>query len=164
MNTTPSHKFLTACIVVSLSLSACSTGPKTVSVVPVQTVMSESINSETATLTVTVSDIETPAGNVSAALFNESGYKSGGQIQGQRVDVTGDTVILVFKDVPMGEYGIKLFHDVDNSGEMNTNPFGIPTEPYAFSNSVKGTMGPAKWEKAKFTVSPGETTHAISMK
>ena len=36
-----------------------------------------------------------------------------------------------------------LFHDVNGDGEMNTNPFGIPTEPFAFSNNARGSFGPA---------------------
>jgi Uncharacterized protein conserved in bacteria (DUF2141) len=29
---------------------------------------------------------------------------------------------------------------------------GIPLEPYGFSNNVRITFGPPKWEEAKFTV------------
>ena len=59
---------------------------------------------------------------------------------------------LIFKDLPVGTYAIRMFHDVNGDGEMNTNVFGIPTEPYAFSNNAAGTMGPAPWSKAKFEV------------
>ena len=40
-----------------------------------------------------------------------------------------------------------------SDGEMNLNPFGIPSEPYAFSNNAVGNMGPASWERARFAVS-----------
>jgi uncharacterized protein (DUF2141 family) len=54
--------------------------------------------------------------------------------------------------VPAGDYAVKSFHDVNGDGRMNTNPFGMPTEPYAFSNNARGNMGPATWAQAHFTV------------
>ena len=58
---------------------------------------------------------------------------------------------------------MKAFHDVNGDGEMNTNPFGMPIEPYAFSNNAVGNMGPARWSAAHFAVS-GETTQTISIR
>ena len=62
-----------------------------------------------------------------------------------------------------GEYAVKLYHDVNGDGEMNTNPFGMPVEPFAFSNDAKGRFGPAKWDAAKFTVGADAVTHTITM-
>lgn len=42
-------------------------------------------------------------------------------------------------------YGIGLYHDVNNNGELDTNTLGIPTEPYAFSNNPA-----AKWQAPTF--------------
>lgn len=117
-----------------------------------------------ATLTVTINNIKAQEGNISAALFNEAGYKGGPQISGINADVTGESVVLTFADIPAGEYGIKLFHDVNGNGDMDTNPFGIPIEPYAFSNSAVGMMGPAKWDAAKFAVQAGDNGHIITFK
>ena len=50
-----------------------------------------------------------------------------------------------------GVYGIAVRHDVNGNGKMDTNPFGMPTEPFAFSNSAKGNMGEAKFcQKKKY--------------
>ena len=54
-------------------------------------------------------------------------------------------------------------HWFDGDGEMNTNPFGMPVEPYAFSNNAVGNMGPARWSAAHFAVS-GETAQTISIR
>ena len=45
---------------------------------------------------------------------------------------------------------MRAFHDVNGDGRMNTNPFGMPTEPFAFSNNARGNMGPASWDRAEF--------------
>jgi uncharacterized protein (DUF2141 family) len=46
---------------------------------------------------------------------------------------------------------------------MDTNPVGQPVEPYGFSNNAVGNMGPASWDRARFTVS-GETRQTISLR
>jgi len=52
---------------------------------------------------------------------------------------------------------------VDGNGQMNSNAFGIPSEPYAFSNNAQGTMGPAKWDAAKFIVTADGAVQIISL-
>ena len=44
------------------------------------------------------------------------------------------------------------FQDKDNDGELKSNWIGIPKEPVATSNNAKGSMGPPKYNDAKFTV------------
>ena len=46
---------------------------------------------------------------------------------------------------------------------MDANPFGLPTEPYGFSNNAVGNMGPASWDRARFTVS-GATAQTIRLR
>ncbi len=52
---------------------------------------------------------------------------------------------------------------MNGDGEMNTNPFGMPTEPFGFSNNAVGNMGPASWARAHFAVS-GETRQTITLR
>jgi len=63
-----------------------------------------------------------------------------------------------------GRYAIKSFHDVNGNGKMDTNPFGMPTEPFAFSNNAKGSMGPASWEAAAFTVEATGAAQTLVLK
>ena len=72
-------------------------------------------------------------------------------------------VVARFENLPAGDYAVKSFHDLNGDGEMTTNPFGMPTEPYAFSNNAVGNMGPARWDRAHFRVS-GETAQTISIR
>ncbi len=51
-----------------------------------------------------------------------------------------------------GEYGIRILHDEDGDGEMDSNMMGIPTEPWGFSNNATGRFGPPKWDQVKFTL------------
>jgi uncharacterized protein (DUF2141 family) len=58
---------------------------------------------------------------------------------------------------------VKAFHDVNDDGKMNLNPFGVPIEPVAFSNNAPANMGPAGWERAKITVS-GNAAQTIQIR
>jgi uncharacterized protein (DUF2141 family) len=60
-------------------------------------------------------------------------------------------------------YADEAAHDVNANGKMDVNPFGMPTEPFAFSNNAVGNMGPAKWERARFDVS-GVTAQTIRIR
>lgn len=100
------------------------------------------------------------AGTIMMAVFDSAqAYADGQPVAAEMIRVSaGQTEVTL--DLPAGDYGMKAFHDVNGDGEMNTNPFGMPTEPYAFSNNAVGNMGPASWDRAKFEVS-GPTTQAI---
>ena len=124
---------------------------------------SPAIAESTTSLTVTVDGIETVSGKISLGLFDQAGYDSGNAVNGGMITVDGNSVSITFEDLAPGEYGIKLFHDVNDNGAMDTNPFGMPTEPYAFSNNAKGRFGPAKWDQAAFEVGVEATTHAITI-
>jgi uncharacterized protein (DUF2141 family) len=109
-------------------------------------------------------DTAASTGNVMVVLFgSEAAYGGQGAPVGQAmVNVAAGQHTATFT-VPAGEYAVKSFHDVDGDGKMNTNPFGMPTEPYAFSNNARGNMGPATWGQAHFAAS-GATAQTISLK
>ena len=103
-------------------------------------------------------------GSVMVALYDsEAAYGSGRAVGQMRLDASAANPTAVFRDLPPGDYAAKAFHDVDGDGEMNVNPFGVPTEPYGFSNNAVGNMGPARWDQARFTVS-GATAQTIRLR
>lgn len=116
-----------------------------------------------ATLTVTLENIAKQTGEIRIGLFDAEGYASGEAVGGANVAASGETVSVTLEGLAPGEYGIKLFHDVNGDGEMNTNPFGMPTEPFAFSNNAKGQFGPAKWEAARFEVTEDGAVQVIEI-
>ncbi len=103
------------------------------------------------------------AGTIMMAVYDSAqAYAGGRPVAAEMVRVSaGQTEVTL--DLPAGDYGMKAFHDVNGDGEMNTNPFGMPVEPYAFSNNAVGNMGPASWDRARFEVS-GPTEQSISIR
>jgi len=72
----------------------------------------------------------------------------------QRIQaVKNETETILIPNMPMGEYAVSIFHDLNDNAELDTKMFGIPREPYGFSNNARGRMGPPKFEDAKFRLS-----------
>lgn len=66
-----------------------------------------------------------------------------------RSPIKNKRVEYVFKDIPCGDYAIKLYHDANMNQDLDKNFIRVPKEQYGFSN-CKGCTLPPSWEKAKF--------------
>lgn len=100
-------------------------------------------------------DVGARTGRVSAALFDsaEAFDKGGKPIYAEFVDLSaGAAPEIRFSGLKPGRYAVKAMHDVNGNGKLDANPFGMPTEPYAFTNNAKGSFGPAKWDAASVEV------------
>ena len=117
-------------------------------------------------LTISFEGIKMPKGAIMVALFDSEAAFDGAAGKPMRmvaIPVTSGRAQTVIKGLPAGRYGVKSFHDVDGDGKMGANPFGMPTEPFAFSNNATGLMGPAKWAAAAFSVDAATVTHVITI-
>ena len=119
-----------------------------------------------ATLTVRFEGIETPRGQIMLAMFDSAqAHDSGGApVRVAAVPVAGSTAVIPLEGLVPGDYGIKVFHDLDADGAMDTNPFGMPIEPFAFSNDAKAEGGPALWAATRFPVAAGANAIRITIK
>jgi uncharacterized protein (DUF2141 family) len=54
--------------------------------------------------------------------------------------------------VPAGTYAVAVFLDSNRNGQLDTNFFGAPTEPYGFSNNKLFALRPTSFEEAAFRV------------
>jgi len=118
-----------------------------------------------ATLVLKVTGLRSEKGQVKIAVFNSSEKWLGEQpIYSSTINVDSQTVTWRINDVPYGDYGVAVFHDENSNGKMDKNVLGIPQEPYGFSNNVRVTFGPPKWEEAKFTVKGSTAEVSIEVK
>lgn len=60
-------------------------------------------------------------------------------------------------NVPAGEYGIAVFHDINGNGKLDTTAVGLPSEPYGFSNDI-GRTGPPRYDGARVNIGEGPST------
>ncbi|ESZ88309.1 MAG: hypothetical protein Q27BB25_04790 [Blastomonas sp. CACIA14H2] len=121
--------------------------------------------SSQAELTVTFEQIEIPEGQILLSLYdNEAAHDANGKpVRGAMAKVEGQAVSVRFEGLAPGRYAIKAFHDVDGDGKMKTNPFGMPLEPFAFSNNARPEGGPARWKGASFDVPAGASETRIAI-
>ena len=104
-------------------------------------------------------------GTVMAALFDsEEAFREGEPVRGLRVEAAGEAVTVVFPKVRPGRYAVKAFYDLNGDGKMNSNSFGMPTEPFAFSNNAPPRFGPPAWSAAAFEVGPAGAAQTLVMK
>ncbi|MEM7701694.1 MAG: DUF2141 domain-containing protein [Pseudomonadota bacterium] len=124
-----------------------------------------SLVSATTTLEITFAQIADPTGQIMLAMFDsKEAYESGvAPVKAIAVPVTGEAATVRIPDLRHGRYGFKIVHDLNGDGAMNTNPFGMPIEPFAFSNNAVANMGPASWEAAAFDVA-GPTQQIIKFR
>ncbi len=120
---------------------------------------------DAAALDVTFSGLKASQGAIMFTLVNsEEAYNDKAQpVASVMLPVASSTATRTFTGLAPGRYAIKAFHDVNGDGKMNANPFGIPTEPFAFSNNAVANMGPAKWSAASFEVKAGANAHNITI-
>ncbi len=131
--------------------------------------ISAALAADTGKVTVHVTGLRNDKGVVRFALFNSKDSYSADKNTADlayKKDVAPINVsetAYTFKDVPYGEYAIKLYHDEANSGKFIVGKFGIPKVEYAFSNNARGLFGPASYDKAKFKLSSASLNMDIKM-
>lgn len=118
-----------------------------------------------AKLEVAFTGVEVQKGAIMFGVYDsEDAYNKGTAVNGARVVADKADVAAMINGLPAGRYAIKAFHDIDGDGKMTTNPFGMPTEPFAFSNDAKGAMGPASWADAAFDLKADGSKISITIK
>ncbi len=56
----------------------------------------------------------------------------------------------LFRDLPFGDYAVKVFHDENGNGQLDLNPMGVPLERFGFSNNARLMIGQPDYDAARF--------------
>ena len=95
---------------------------------------------------------------------SESVYESDDSVFiGKILPIINKEVLLEIDSLKFGVYAIRVFHDENSNGELDTDFLGIPSEDYGYSNNVSAWFGPPSWERAKFKFDDKEMTIEISL-
>jgi len=103
---------------------------------------------------VIVSGINVKNGGIlKIGVYEENGFPTiGKSVARKEIAVSEKEVTVILKDIPVGTFAIAVFQDEDSNGELNTNFFGAPSEPYGFSNNKYGTFGPPNFADVSFEI------------
>lgn len=105
-----------------------------------------------AELIVTVDNIKQLEGSLFVSLYNnEQGFGANNNfVKREKVTVDKKSMKINLGNLPVGEYAVKAFHDVNDNGKMDFNGI-LPAEPYGTSSTSKD-MAPPSYRDAKFTL------------
>lgn len=108
---------------------------------------------ETFNLTVNISGLSSNKGTLMVGIYNKKEHFLNKQFKGDFAKIENKKSVVVFKNLPKGEYAVSFIHDENDNKKMDTNFIGIPKEDYGCSNNATGFMGPPKYDDAKFQLS-----------
>jgi uncharacterized protein (DUF2141 family) len=120
-------------------------------------ILTTNAQEESLDLTVNISGLDSNKGTLLVALYNKKEHFLKKQFKGEVATIEDKKSIVVFKDLPKGEYAVSFVHDENDNKKMDTNLFKIPTEDYGCSNNARGFMGPPKYDDAKFQLLENKT-------
>ena len=105
-------------------------------------------------------------GEISAGIFKQENFpKVGKQFIGKEIKVFTEQMQIVFENVPVGNYAMVAFQDIDKNKKLKSNFVGFPTEPIGFSRDAKINFGPPNFYDAKVEIQQGKTlTLTITLK
>ena len=114
-------------------------------------------------LTIEVSGITPNRGQVYVAVYDRAeAFPITGQQRVSQVLASEDQHLTFhFRDLPPGLYAAAAFQDFNGNGKLDKNLFGVPKEPYGFSNSARGSSGAPKFAAAAITLNHDGTTTIV---
>jgi uncharacterized protein (DUF2141 family) len=119
----------------------------------------------TGDLTLTFPALATHQGQVMIVVYDSpDAWKGGKPVRATMASAADAAPSAKITGLAPGTYAAKVFQDVDGDGKMGLNPFGLPTEPYGFSNGAQPNMGPPSFEAAAFEVQAGANAQSIQLK
>ncbi|MEQ8858663.1 MAG: DUF2141 domain-containing protein [Pseudomonadales bacterium] len=105
-----------------------------------------------AELTIRIHDIPSGGGQIMIAVLGSEAAFDGKEpaIASLILPATASEITVSTSALPPGSYALRVMHDRNGDGEMNSNLLGMPTEPWGFSNDASGSFGPPGWQAARF--------------
>lgn len=117
----------------------------------------------TGSLTVSITNIR-KSGRLHIGLYRkgEKFPDDSGRVMAKFSECSGDCAVR-FESVPYGEYAIAIFQDVNENNELDRGLFGIPSEPFAFSNNFRPKFGGPNFDDCRFTLTAASQEIKIEM-
>ncbi len=117
-------------------------------------------------LTIRVQNIQQLKGTISIIIFKSNEgwpneYKKAVFAKG--ISASANEITQEVKNLPFGKYAIAVLHDINDNKVADKSMFGIPQEPFGFSNYPKITFGVPDFEDVSFLVKSPKQEIIIKM-
>lgn len=122
--------------------------------------------SELARLTIEMQNVKTNHGQAIFILMDSESSHRGKTPVFKRIvsSIKEKRAEAIFSDIPVGDYSVVIYHDLNGNGELDLNFFGKPKEPYGFSNNARNPVGIPDFKESSFQVSDHQTIQKIIVK
>ncbi len=114
-------------------------------------------------VTVSVLNVQSAGGFILAALYDEAGWGEK-PVATTRTAVANLSPTVCLRPPGAGRYAVRLFHDINGDGRLQSNMLGLPTEPYGFSNDARLQFGPPSFAAAAFDLKDSAVTQSITLR
>lgn len=125
-----------------------------------------STDPEKGTFTLTIKNLESNTNTIYIGFYTQDNKfpKQGKHLFRKVIKPTGTTVSETWDDIPYGDYAIAVYQDLNENDKLETNPFGLPKEPYGFSTNFKaGMFSIPKFDKCKVSITPAHNQQTVSL-
>lgn len=121
---------------------------------------------DSANIKIVIHGLKNDDGTVRIALANskENHSLNAKPYQDAETEINDKKATWVFENIPYGDYSIRLFHDENGNKILDKGLFGLPKEPYGYSNNARGRLSAPKWEDAKFKLDVEQVISPIEVK
>lgn len=96
--------------------------------------------------------------STAAGLLNDESRRVGASLRA----MSGSQSI-IFTELPPGRYAVIAFHDENDNGRLDENPWGVPSEGYGFSNNAQGFLGAPSFDAACVSLDGADASIAITL-
>jgi len=117
-------------------------------------------------LNVEIDGLKNRDGQVCISIFSSSkGFPSStaNAVRWECVPITNKSLLVSFKNLKPGSYGVAVLHDAKGDGKLHRNIFGIPTDGFGFSRNPTILTGPPKFGDSAFLVAGPSTNIQIQL-
>ncbi len=118
-----------------------------------------------AELVVAVDNLTEAKGSLYVSLYKNSVDFNANEnaVKRQKLKVDKSTITINLGDVPVGEYAVKAYQDVNDNGTFDFSSAGMPSEPFGSSSKSKG-MAPPDFNEAKFSLEKNQQVQVYLLK
>lgn len=103
-------------------------------------------------LLIKVDNIQLLKGKIKLAIYDHEDRFLKTAVTWGDLAIVDHSLVYSFKGLKKGIYAVSIFQDENENGKLDANFFGIPSEPYGFSNNAKGMFGPPSFKDCQFEI------------
>lgn len=119
--------------------------------------ISSVVKAQNPILTVKVNGLENDKGRLMLEVLNAQKKP----IKQLVLPIKNKQVVVEIADLSVGQYSVRVYHDVNNNQKLDTNLVGIPKEAWGMSNNVRAVMGPPDFKQSLFWLEADKTIEIV---